>query len=448
MRTIARSDSMSKALLLGSGLVSGPLVQYLLGHGVHLTIASLDKIQAEALLQGHPNGQARAWTVDDTAGLGALLEEHDLAISLLPAPMHPIVAEACLEHRRHLVTASYVSPAMRALDARARAADLLFLNELGVDPGIDHMSAMRIIHQVQRNGGRILSFRSYCGGIPAPDANDNPWGYKFSWSPLGVLRAATSSALYLKNGQEVPIEADKLFWDTHLLDIEGIGELEAYPNRDSMSYIERYGLTGITTMFRGTLRYKGWSETLRRVAELGLLDQTERSGLSSKSWSDLMAELIGTQRRERIKERVAAHLWLAPDSPTIEKLEWLGLFSSARLPRDRASILELLSETMQSKMIYRAGERDMLVMHHEFIADYGHRQERITSSLVDYGIPNGDSSMARTVGLPAAIASRLILEGALTERGVHIPVSPVFYNPIMDELATLKIAMKERSYPL
>jgi saccharopine dehydrogenase (NADP+, L-glutamate forming)/spermidine synthase len=439
---------MSKALLLGAGLVARPLVRYLLDQGIHVTIASRTKSKADALLEGHPKGSARAWTVDDLDGLGRLVAEHDLAISLLPAPMHPVVAEACLKHRKHMVTTSYVSPTMKALDGRAREAGVILLNELGVDPGIDHMSAMRIIHHVQKSGGKITCFRSYCGGIPAPDANDNPWGYKFSWSPLAVLRAATNSARYLKNGQEVQIESKHLFLDTHHLPIEGIGELESYPNRDSMGYVDLYGLHGVSTMFRGTLRYQGWSETMRRIGEFGLLDQRERTGLDKMTWPNLLAEIIGAKGTQRIKERVAAHLWLPPDSPTITKLEWLGLFSEQKLPRERGSIIELLAEAMQSKMMYAEGEKDMIVMQHEFVADYGSRQERITSSLVDFGIPGGDSSMARTVSLPAAIAVRMILDGTIKDRGVHIPVSPSIYNPIMDELATLKIAMREKTYPL
>jgi saccharopine dehydrogenase (NADP+, L-glutamate forming) len=440
---------MARALLLGAGLVSGPLVRYLLERGIQLTIADQVKSKADALTKGHAKASTLGWTIDDVAGLDTLVAEHDLAISLLPASMHPVVAGACLKHRKHMVTASYVSPAMRTLDGQARAAGITLLNEVGVDPGIDHMSAMRIIHQVQGSGGKVVAFRSYCGGIPAPDANDNPWGYKFSWSPLAVLRAATNTAHYYKNGQAVEIEPARLFWDTHhLIFGDGVGELEAYPNRDSMSYIELYGLQGVQTMFRGTLRYRGWSETMRRVGELGLLDQKERSGLDRIGWSTLLAGLVGASDGRNIKQRVANHLWLGPNDPTIKKLEWLGLFSDAKLPRERASILELLAEAMAGKMMYAEGERDMIVMRHEFVADYGSRREQITSTLIDFGIKGGDSSMARTVGLPAAIGARMILEGKITDRGVQIPVSPSIYNPILDELATMDIALKERTIPL
>ena len=437
---------MGKALLLGAGLVARPLVRYLLDKGVKLTIASRTVSKADRLLEGHPGGASRAWTVDDLAGLEQLVAEHDLAISLLPATMHVTVAQACLKHRKHMVTTSYVSPEMRALDKQARDAGVLLMNELGVDPGIDHMSAMRIIHHVQGQGGRVASFRSYCGGLPAPEANDNPWGYKFSWSPMAVLRAGTNNARYLKNGAVVEIEPAKLFWDTHGMEIAGVGRLEAYPNRDSMGYVELYGLQRASTVFRGTLRYPGWSETLRRLGELGLLDNSPRDLSGLGTWPELLADLVGARSTANIRQRVAAHLWIPSDAPTLDKLEWLGLFKDA-LPAGE-TVMEKLSTVMQSRMMYAERERDMIVMHHDFVADYGERVERITSSLVDFGIPDGDSSMARTVSLPAAIATRMILDGTITERGVHIPVQPSIYNPILDELATMDIALDEATTQL
>ena len=363
--------------------------------------------------------------------------------------MHVVVAKTCLKHKKHMVTTSYVSPEMQALDQQARDADVLLINELGVDPGIDHMSAMRIILDVQNAGGKILSFRSYCGGLPAPDANTNPWGYKFSWSPMAVLRAGNNNARYLKNGTVVEIEPSKLFWDTHGMEIGGkIGRLEAYPNRDSMGYIELYGLESATTVFRGTLRYPGWCETLRRLGELGLLDNSERDLSRFKTWPELMADLVGARSTKNIRGRAAAHLWIPTDTPTLDKLEWLGLFSEQeKLPAAR-TVMEALSETMQAKMMYADKERDMIVMRHDFIAERGDKVEHITSSLVDFGISGGDSSMARTVSLPAAVATRMVLDGTITLRGVHIPVQPAVYNPILDELATMDISMEEETLPL
>lgn len=436
---------MSKALLLGAGLVARPLAHYLLDNGIELTIADRYKNKATRLLNGHPRGTAIAWTANDNAELKKLISAHDVVISLLPAKMHPIVAEACIECHKHMVTTSYISPQMQVLDPLAKAADVVLINELGVDPGIDHMSAMRVIDHVRNSGGKIASLRSYCGGLPAPDANNNPWGYKFSWSPLGVLTAGTNSARYLKNGRIKKIAPEYLFLNTHQLEVEGVGTLDVYPNRNSVHYIALYGLQNVTTMFRGTLRYPGWCETLYRLGELGLLNDTENEGLSELSWAEILASLINAKRTTSIKEKIAAHLWLPIDSPTIQKLEWLGLFSEDKPSTPASSIMERLSLTMQDKMLYAPGERDMIILHHDFIAKYSDRTEHITSTLVDLGIPNGDSAMARTVSLPAAIAAKMVLEGRISERGVCIPLRPTIYNPILDELATMNIVLKEQT---
>ncbi len=244
---------MKKILVLGAGLVARPPIRYLLDQpGFSVTVASRTRSKAEQLIEGRPNGTAMAFDVSDLDRLEELIPQHDLAISLLPYTHHVTVARSCLAHGKHMVTTSYVSDAMRALDGEARAAGLLFLNEIGLDPGIDHMSAMKIIHSVQKAGGAIVSFKSYCGGLPAPEANDNPLGYKFSWAPRGVLLAARNAAKYRKDGRLVEVPGPELFTDCHLLDLgdelaragcpRESGVFEAYPNRDSLSYIETYGL--------------------------------------------------------------------------------------------------------------------------------------------------------------------------------------------------------------
>lgn len=440
--------SHPRALLLGSGLVSKPLIRYLLINEIKLTVVTplLDK--AVSLINGHPLGTARYWTSDDRSELDRLISTHDLAISLLPAPMHPMVARRCLVHGKPMVTTSYVSPEMRGLKSKAKEAGVVFLNEVGVDPGIDHMSAMRVINRVKGQGGRVTSFRSYCGGLPAPASNDNPWGYKFSWSPLGVLRAGTSSARYRKAGELLNLSPEHLFLDTHGLHFDGVGDLEAYPNRDSIKYGELYGLPNATSMFRGTLRYPGWCKTMRRVGELGLLNLSSRHDLHELTWSQLMAELVGCPE-ENLKDRVASHLWLMPEDPTMQKLEWLGVFSDTPVDETSTSVAEALSNLMQSRMTYGDSDQDMIVMHHAFVADYDDRLERITSTMITHGVPGGDSSMARTVGLPAAIASRLLLQGRLKlPGGVYRPLTPDIYNPILDELEVQGIGLKEEIFEM
>ena len=438
---------MNDVLLLGAGLVARPLADYLLTRGYSLTVADSVPHKAEALVAGHDAGHACGLDVMDRGALSQLVGDHRLTVSLLPATMHDDVARICLDLKRSMATASYVSDEMRALDAEARELGVILLNELGVDPGIDHMSAMQIIHQVQGAGGDISSFRSYCGGLPAPDSNDNPWGYKFSWSPRAVLRASTNGARYLRNGELVEIEPGMLFLDTHPVYVEGIGKLEAYPNRDSMGYQELYGLQQAHTMFRGTLRYPGWGRTLRAMGLLGLLDDSRCDMTGISIWARLVSWLAGFRNTASLRENVAAFLWLPPDDEILERFSWLGILDNVELPKG-GSVMGRLSRLMEEKLSYLPDQRDMIVMRHEFVAHYDDRAERITSTMVDLGVPGGDSSMARTVSLPLAITARMFLDGELTDTGVVIPLEPHVYKPILAELAELGIALREETSPL
>jgi saccharopine dehydrogenase (NADP+, L-glutamate forming) len=435
---------MKKVLILGAGLVAKPLVRYLLDQpDLHVEVASRTVSKAEKLVAGHPRGVAKELNLKNEEMLKGEVAKSDLVISMVPYAFHPKVAEFCIGHKKHMVTTSYVSDAMKALDQEARKAGVLILNELGLDPGIDHMEAMRVIHEVHDKGGELISFISFCGGLPAPEANTNPFGYKFSWSPTGVLLAGKNSAQYLQDGQEVLIPAEKLFESYTLRSIEGLGVFEGYPNRNSLPYIELYGVPETKTMLRGTLRNIGWCETIRTMVRLGLLDQDEKDW-TGLTFAGFFRKLLNTQTvdiKKEISERLGIPLGLA----IFRRLEWLGLFSDEPLPLQKGSALEIIGARMTQELAYAAGERDMIVLQHEFIASYpGAGKERIISTLIDFGIPGGDSSMARTVGLPAAIGTKLILEGKIKEIGVHIPVGPAIYQPILAELKTLDIAFKER----
>ena len=436
---------MARILLLGAGLVTRPLVRYLLEQtDHHLSIATRTVAKAVKMLADHPRGTARELLVDDQAALATAVAEHDLTISLLPYTYHVRVARLCLEHHKAMVTTSYISPEMKALHAEAQAAGVTILNEIGVDPGIDHMSAMRVIHDVQQRGGTVTAFSSYCGGLPAPDANTNPWGYKFSWSPRGVLMAGRNPGRFLREGTIVDIPGPELFAHHETVDVPDAGTFEGYTNRDCLGYIDLYGLGEIPDMFRGTLRYPGWCDTLRAVAKLGLLDETPRPELAGRTFQDLMGVLVpAAAGADDPATAVAAHLGLAKDSNPIERLTWLGLFSDDPLPV-APSVLDVMVARMQDKMGYAPGERDMLVMHHQFKATFPGHSESITSTMVDFGIPDGDSSMARTVSLPAAIATRLILDGQIDQKGVLAPVTPDIYQPVLAELESMKIVCKER----
>lgn len=420
---------------MGAGFVAGPVVKYFLERPeTDVTVADLELEKAKVLVGSRANGKALALNLRDQDGLNKAIAGADVVVSLVPYPFHPLVAETCIALRRNMVTTSYVGEAMRALDEKAREAGIVILNEVGLDPGIDHMEAMRIIHEVKNQGGKILGFTSYCGGLPAPEANNNPFGYKFSWSPRGVLLAGKNAAHYLKDGQDVQVSAESLFDHYTMLSIEGLGRFEGYPNRDSLPYIGLYGIPETRTMFRGTLRYPGWCETLKKIADLGLLEQGEMD-LRGKTHADLVRDLAGAPEAQDIKSTLRRKLGLKPDSKVIDKLEWLGLLSEDRISLEYGSPLDVLEKLMLKRLQYEEGERDMVVLQHEFVAvDERGKKQKITSTLIDFGVPGGDSSMARTVGLPAAAGTRLVLEGRIRRTGVSVPVHPEVYGPILEEL--------------
>jgi len=436
---------MKKVLVLGAGLVSKPMVVYLLEHGFHVTVASRTVSKAEALIEGHENGKAIPWTVDKEAELKQMVAEHDLSVSLLPPAYHVMVAKACLENNKPMVTTSYVSDAMKALDGEAKAKNLVFINESGVDPGMDHMSAMKVIHEVEAKGGKIISFRSTTGALCAFEANNNPFGYKFSWAPKGVLQASKNASKWLENGQIRQYPGEQLFENYLMEVVPGIGTFENYPNRDSTPYKEIYGLKDAQTVYRGTFRMTGWCETMRNIVALGWLGEEPLAGFTGKTFADATRHLIGAGPDGCVSEATANFLGLKPYATVLKRLSWLGLFEDRVLPEGLDNPLDWLNVISLEKMALGDNERDMIVMNHEFIAEYPDRKELITSTLLDFGILGGDTSIARTVSLPAAIAVRMVLEGKITEPGVHIPISPGIYNPILDELSNIGISFKEKT---
>jgi saccharopine dehydrogenase-like NADP-dependent oxidoreductase len=435
---------MNNVLILGAGLVTKPIVKYLLDlDDIKVTVASRTVSKAEALIENNAKGVALALDVNNDNDLENIIKENDIVISLLPYTFHVKVAGYCLKYLKHLVTTSYVSPAMQNLDKEATEKGLLFLNEIGLDPGIDHMSAMKIIDEIKSKGGKVISFESICGGLPAPEANDNPFGYKFSWSPRGVVMAGRNNARFLKNGDIVNIEGKDLFKNYWQKEVESLGKLEVYPNRDSLIYKELYGLNDAQTIFRGTFRNLGWCDTIYSISKLGFLDDTKRPELIDKTLSQIVSLLINLDDNVNLKDAVCKYLNLEKDSEVIKKLEWLGLFSNNKVKSD-PTYLDILANRMLELMPYKPGERDMIVLQHDFIAEYeNNKKEHITSLLIDYGIPYGDTSMARTVSLPAAIAVKLILQNRINAVGVKIPVIPEIYLPVMEELEKMNIKFKE-----
>jgi len=436
-------------LVLGAGMVSRPLVVYLLDQpGFSVTMASRTVSKVKNIIGNRPNGKAIELDVSDDSAVEKLVSKSDLTVSLLPYTYHVKVANFCIKHKKPLVTTSYVSDGMKELDKKAKDAGVLLLNECGLDPGIDHMSAMRVIHDVEKNGGKVISFKSTTGALPSHEANNNPFGYKFSWSPRGVLLASRNSAKWLEDGKEISIPGEKLFENYYMQDVSGVGTFENYPNRNSVPYKEIYGLKDAKTVYRGTFRMSGWCETMRKIAALGWLNDKPIEGFKGKTYGDLTMHLVGAKANEDLVAATAKFLGIETYSTVVKRLEWLGLFGNEKLPGDKDNPLDYLNVLTLRKMSFDKKERDMIVMHHEFIAQYPSKKEYITSTLVDYGIREGDSSVSRTVALPAAIAVKMILHGEIDLTGVHIPVIPEIYNPILDELEEMGIKFTEKSEKL
>jgi len=433
---------MKKVHILGAGLVVKPMVEYLLKNNFKIMIASRTRQKADDMIKGNPLGNSLSWSVDDSVTLEKLVGEYDIVVSLLPYKYHTSVARVCIRHGKSLITTSYVQPEMFDLNEAAKSAGVILLNEIGLDPGIDHMSAMKIIDHIHDKGGDVKEFYSLCGALPAPEVADNPMKYKFSWSPEGVILASRNSACYLKKGQKVNIEPSNLFKDRFNVYLPDVGNLEVYPNRDSMSYIDIYGIPETSTMYRGTFRYKGWCETLDAMKSLNLLDDI-MSDSRGKKLSEFLAEISGTDIHN-LKKNIALKLGISETSPAIRSLDFLGFFSDEILQEDMTTPFKITSGRMIKKMSLSHEERDMVILQHIFLATYPDKnQEVIKSTLIDFGSPSTSTSVSRTVALPAAIAVKMILEKKIDLNGVFRPVVPEIYNPVLNELKTLGIEMKE-----
>ena len=333
---------------------------------------------------------------------------------------------------------------MQALDAAAKEKGLVFLNEIGVDPGIDHMAAMKTIDEIKAAGGEVTTFHSYCGGLPAMENNNNPLGYKFSWSPEGALLAAENDGRYLEDGKVIDVPGCELFEHYWLTDIPGSGVFEAYVNRDALPYLKLYDIPNAKNIYRGTLRNIGYCETWDFFKKLGLMNRKMKFDMQETSLCQVIANMIHSDGKN-LQADVAAYLKIPKYALTLKKLEWLGLFSNVHLDLGTVSVFEMFAHILKNKLTYNDGEVDLLLQHHEFEARYPDgREEKIMSTLVDTGTPGGDSSMSKTVGLPAAISARLIAQGKIDVKGVCIPVHSQIYKPVLAELAALNIKFVER----
>ena len=441
---------MVTILILGAGMVSGPVIQTLQEHD--LIVA--DKIAANIEEQV---GKVKGLQVKKAVGtleegfminnvlhtIVDIVRQAELVISLLPPTMHPLVARICLEENKHLITASYTSLEMQSLHEQAAKKDIMLINECGLDPGIDHMSAMQLINEIKEKGGKITGFESYCGGLPSNKEN-NLMQYQFSWSPLGVLRAGKSSALYLKNNKKETINAGELFKHYFPLEVEN-ETFEAYYNRNSLQYLDTYDLSSVETFIRGTIRYPGWCDTLQAINNLHLLEEY-KEGLGGVSYRKLVEKLIKSEPladEEAVRKAAAEYLGLNEEDDVIKRLSWLGIFSDELIPEGVRTPLNALNKLMVKKMQYEDNQKDLIVMHHIINYELNNKKYELTSSLRFEG-EEEHNAMALTVGLPVAFTAKLVLEGELKGRGVMIPTTKEFYEPILTLLEEKNIRFVER----
>lgn len=438
---------MVKILIIGAGRSTSSLIGYLLkqapAYNWQVTVADNNLSFAKERVKNYSNGEAVTFDVSNAAEREAFIKANDFVISMLPANMHGDVARDCVRLGRHIATASYVSNDMRELDAEARAKGLLLLNEIGLDPGIDHASAMKIIHELKSKGAEITSFKSYCGGLVAPESNDNPWGYKFSWNPRNVILAGQSTAQYLQNGDLKFIPYNRLFNQIETIEVEGFGKFDAYANRDSIGYKEPYGLNNIKTLLRGTLREEGYCKAWNVFVKLGLTDDTSKiHNTAAMTYTDLLSAFL-PQGRGSVKERLKQFVGFGWSMDIEEKMEYLELFSNKKIKLSEGTPAQLLQSLLEEKWKLKSGDKDMIVMQHLFEYKLNGKSHKLNSSLVVIGDDEDHTAMAKTVGLPLAITVKNFLTGKFKLSGVQIPIVKEIYEPLLKELEEYQIVFNE-----
>lgn len=440
-------------LLLGAGLVSGPFITYIAQKGHKLVVATRTLAKAQKLIAGlGDNCTAVEFDIEKEGSDAKLLEltkAADCIVSLLPWTLHLKAASVALEHGKHFCTSSYVSADMRKLHDEAVKKGVIMINECGVDPGLDHMSARKLIDQIHDAGGKIINFTSMCGGLPAPEANTNPFGYKLSWSPRGVLLATGKrDAKFYKNGEKAEIAGPEVFKTYEVVEVPELGKYESYPNGDSTPYREILGIPEAQTVIRGTYRYPGWCTSLQQILDLGLLDMTADPSVATLTFLQLTARTLGCEpSEEAVRKAADAKLKGAAEvSATVDKLKWIGMLDAERkVPDGTPTILDAVCVLFLEKLQYGEGERDFIVMHHSFDVTWADgTKELLTSTMDAYGDPKGETAMARTVCQPLAIAVHMVLAGTFTEPGIQIPTSKALYEPILAEMASFGVTFKER----
>ena len=430
---------MKNILVIGAGKSAVTLINYLLNESAKnnwtVTVADYNLDLALKASNNHSNSRSIFFDVNDVNQRNKEIISSDIVVSMLPASMHILVARDCVNFKKNLVTASYVSDEILALDTQAKENGVLLLNEIGLDPGIDHMSAMKVIDDLKSQGAEITSFKSFCGGLIHPNSDNNPWNYKFTWNPRNVILAGQGTAQYIVNDTYKYIPYHQLFKRTETLNILNAGEFEGYANRDSLSYRKSYGLEDISTMFRGTLRKKGFCRAWDIFIQLGMTsDDYKMIDSQSMKCSDFTNLFLPKNDKNSLEENFCDYLSIPLDSEDFKKIEWLGLFSDTIIGLDNLTPAQFLQKIAESKLSLDSNDKDMVVMQHQFeylIDDY---TNVLHSSLIVFGDNQINTAMAKTVGLPVAISVKLILSGAINSSGVKIPTSKDIYLPVLNEL--------------
>lgn len=443
-------------LVLGAGQSAPYLIRYLLDRAEtfdwEVVVADRDEDLAQARVGSHARGRAVYVDATDMKGVRALVAQAKVVVNFLAPPFQFPVAKLCLELGRHMVSASYQDPRVLALHDAAEAAGLTILCEVGLDPGLDHMSAMKLIHSLQEAGGAITHFASYGSGVPAPDACNNPLNYAITWNPRNVVMAGAAGSQYLIDGHIKVVPYPEVFHRTWPYEVPGLGLMEAYPNRNSIGYQSTYGLSHVETLIRGTLRFPGFSETWYHIARLGLPNETLTiPKLAERTWAELVEMFLPPGETRDIRLRTARHLGISPSGGIMKNLNWLGLFSDAPIGVEGSTPAEAMSHLLQQKLRLPPGGRDMVVLAHELFVVYpeqDNRRTRVTSTLIHYGEPDGMTAMATTVGLPAAIGARMLMTDAFPRAGSYIPTDPAIYGPMLRELEQAGLKFTEETTPL
>ena len=437
---------MQRILVVGAGRSASTLIQYLLDFSEEndwlITVADFDLDLAKKKVNNHTNAKAISFDVFDEEQRNDGIRNADIVVSMLPASMHILLAEDCVFQGKNMVTASYVSEEIAALNDKAVEKGVLLLNEIGLDPGIDHMSAKKVIDEIHADGGKIHTFKSFCGGLVAPKYDTNPWNYKFTWNPRNVVLAGQGTAQFIRNGQYKYIPYQSLYRRTETMDVLEAGAFEGYANRDSLGYREAYDLADIPTIFRGTLRRPGYCEAWNVFVQLGMTDDTYQvSGLSDMTWRNFINSFLVFDEVKTVEEKLQSNLSLSDE--VIEKLKWLGIFEKIPIGLDNATPAQVLQKLLESKWSLKEEDKDMIVMQHQFHYQLKGEEKCLHSSLVLEGKDQTHTAMSMTVGLPVAIATKLILQGKIQLSGVQIPVMKEVYEPVLEELKSFGIDFVE-----